>query len=92
MPKNLRAIFLGLGQGLSDLDAAALAAAAGMNLRLDHDALGAAAKQASCHIQRLFKRIRHFTLGNSHAIALKDVFCLILVNFHTFGLWTELPY
>ena len=73
-------------QGFGELDAATLAPAAGVNLGLDYDALGAAAKEPFGHVQRFFKRVGHLTLGDGYAVALKDVFCLILVNFHSFGL------
>ena len=80
-------------QGLGHLDAAALAAAAGVDLRLDHDALGAAGKQPSWPRRiGFFQRVGHLALGNRHTVPLQDVFCLILVNFHSFGLRTELPY
>ena len=79
-------------QGFGDLDAATLAPAAGVDLRLDYDTLGAAGKEPFGHVHRFFKRVGHLTLGDGNAVPLQDVFCLILVNFHSFGLWTELPY
>ena len=90
--KDLGGVFLGLCQGLGYFYAAALSPAAGMDLRLDHDSLGAAAKQPFGHVQCFFQGVGHFPFGNGYAVALQDVFCLILVNFHSFSLWTELPY
>ncbi len=90
--EDLLGVFLGVRQGLGDLDAAAFTAAAGMDLCLDHDALGAAAEKPFGHVHCFFERIGHFTLGNGNAVSIQDVFCLILVNFHSFGLRTELPY
>ncbi len=67
---------------LGDLDAAAFAAAAGMNLGLDHHAAGALGKQRAGHCRRVFQCVGHFALGHGDAVFCQDFFRLILVNFH----------
>ena len=90
--KDLLGVFLGIRQGFGYLDAAAFSSATGVDLGFDHDPLSAAGKQPFSHIHGFFQRICHLTLGNRYAVPLQDVFRLILVNFHSFGLRTELPY
>ena len=70
---------LGLFGRLGELDAAGLAAAAGMNLRLD-DRNGSAEPLGD--VVNFFGRERHFPAGNRHAVFGKDSFSLILVNLH----------
>ncbi len=67
---------------LRHLHAAALAAAACMNLRLHHHAVRALREQFARHGVRFFQRVGHFALWHGHAILRQDLFRLILVNFH----------
>ena len=67
---------------LRHLDAAALAAASGVNLRLDHDAACALGKELARHCSRFFERVGHLALGYGNAVLRQDLFCLILVDFH----------
>ncbi len=67
---------------LGDLDAAALAAAAGVDLRLHHDGLVAFAEERLGGLVGLFERGGHLALGHGHAVLPQDVFRLILVNLH----------
>ena len=64
---------------LDDLDAATLAAAAGMNLRFDH--AYATAKLLCCFL-RLFRRRSDDTARHYHAEALEDFLGLEFVNIH----------
>ena len=64
---------------LRELHAAALAPAAGMDLRLDDD--GAAAETPG-DLAGLVRRERDFTARNGHAIPVQDGLGLVFVNFH----------
>ncbi len=70
---------LGLVGRSRELHAAALAAAAGVNLRLDDDELAA---EAACDLARLGAVERNFTARHGDAVARKDGFGLVLVDFH----------
>ena len=70
---------LGLGARLGELDAAGLAAAAGVNLRLD-DRNGSA--EALGDVVNFFGCERHFPAGDRHAVFREDCFGLVLVNLH----------
>ena len=70
---------LGFGARLGELDAAGLAAAAGMNLRLDD---GDRAAEPLGDVVNFFRGERHFPARNRHAVLGKDSFGLVLVNFH----------
>ena len=61
------------------LDAAALAAAAGVNLRLDDDDLAA---EAAGDLARFGGVERDFAARHGHAVPRQDGFGLILVDFH----------
>ncbi len=78
-PDHLLGRRLRLDRRLDDFHAAALAAAAGVNLGLDH---AHAAAQPIGDLPGLFGRERHLALGNRHAVACKDGLRLILVNLH----------
>ncbi len=67
---------------LGHLDAAAFAAASGVNLRFHHHAACAFGKQFAGHCCRFFRRVGHFALGHGNAVLRQDFFRLILVNFH----------
>ncbi len=69
---------LGLVGALDQLDAAALAAAAGVDLRLDDDR----AAQAFGDFAGFGRVERHLALGNRHAVAREDGLGLIFVDFH----------
>jgi len=71
---------LGLLGRLGELDAAALAAAAGVDLRLHDDHAGA---ETAGDFRRFRRRERHLAAGHGHAVARENRFRLILVNFHT---------
>ena len=68
---------LGFGARLGELDAAGLAASAGMNLRLD-DGNGAA--KALGDVVSFFGSKCHFPAGDRHAVFRKDCFSLVFVN------------
>ncbi len=80
--QNLVGPHPGFVQVLRDLNAAALAASAGVDLRLDHHALCAFREQLVRRFFSLFARKRHLAARHSHAILRQDCFCLVLVNFH----------
>ena len=67
-----------LGGIFRDLHAAALAAAAGVNLRLHHHA---AAERFGGRL-RLFHGVRHLAARHRDVVLGQDGLCLILVNFH----------
>ena len=71
-----------LAHRLGDLHAAAFAASAGMNLRLDHHAGRAGVEQFSGRGLGFFPRSRHRPARHGHTILLKNSFCLVLMNFH----------
>ena len=72
----------GVFAGFGHLYAAAFATAAGVNLRLDHDARRAVSKQLAGHVIGFFERVGHFAPGHRYAVLSQDFLCLILVNFH----------
>src|SRR5262249_21136341 len=77
--EHLRRRRFGLGRALHDLDTAALAAAAGMNLRFDdHDT---AAEPLRGRLPVIRRRNR-FACGNGNAVLRKDGLALELVNLH----------
>ena len=82
MPIMSRAMRLGLVRALGELDAAALPAAARMNLRLDDD--GAATEPAR-DLAGLVRRERDFTARHGHAVPVQDGLGLVFVNFHGSG-------
>ncbi len=82
MPRMFFACSSASSRVLCHLHAAALAAAAGVNLRLHHDAASALGQQLARHCVRFFKRVGHLALRHSDTILRQDFFCLILVNFH----------
>ena len=70
---------VGLGGIRGELDAAALASAAGMNLRFHDD--GAAAEPLG-HALRLGRVHHRLARRHRHTVLRKNLFGLILVNFH----------
>ena len=80
--ENLLGIELSLLAGAGNFNAAALAAASGMNLRLDNDAACALGKEFAGHRGGFFQRVGYFASGHGHAIFRQDFFCLIFMNFH----------
>ena len=70
---------LGFLGGLRELDAAALAAAAGMNLGLDDDDLPS---EPACDVPGFGGAERDFTARHRDAVPREDGFGLILVDFH----------
>jgi hypothetical protein len=83
--ENVLGVELGIFAGASDFDTAALAAAAGVNLRLDDHAGGAFREEGARHGGGFFEGVGHFPAGNGHAVFRQDFFCLILVDFHVVG-------
>ena len=79
MPIIARASFSASSGDSRELDAAALAAAAGVNLRLDDDD---AAAEAAGDVAGFAGVERDFAARHGHAVAREDRFGLILVNFH----------
>ena len=77
--EDLLGRLLGRGGILDDLDAAALAASAGVDLGL-HD--GHAAAETPGDRAGLLGRERDFPAGHRHAVPGQDGLCLILVNLH----------
>ena len=80
--ENVLGVQFGVFAGPRHLDAAALAAASGVNLRLDDHALRALGKQLAGHRRGLFQRVGHFAPGHGNAVLRQDFLCLILVDFH----------
>ena len=70
---------LGIVGRSGELDAAALAAASGVNLRLHDDH---AAAETLGDLARVGGGGRHFPARDRNAVALEDGFGLVLVNFH----------
>ena len=64
---------------LRELDAAAFAASAGMNLRLDDDR---AAAEPSGDLTGFVRRERDLAARHGHAVLFEERFGLIFVNFH----------
>ena len=77
-PEHFLRDLLGLFRGLHDLDAAALAAAAGVDLRLDHDGRSETARDGG----RVGGREHDFPSRHGHAVFRKDGLGLVLVDFH----------
>src|SRR5262249_29702580 len=71
---------LGFIGSLRQFHAATLAAAAGMNLRLDHDGSTDLFSGGS----RLFLAVSNLAARNPNAVARKDLLGLILVYFHVY--------
>ena len=71
-----------LVRALGELDAAALPAAARMNLRLDDDG---AATEPPRDLSGLIRRERNFTPRHGHAVPIQDGLGLVFVNFHGSG-------
>ncbi len=82
--ENVLDVQLGVFAVAGHLDAAALAAASGVNLRLDDDAGGALGKQFAGHRRGFFRRVGHFAPGHGDAVFRQDFLCLILVNFQVY--------
>ena len=80
--EDVLGVQLGVFAGARHFHAAALAAAAGMNLRFHHHAACALGKQGARHGIGLFQRVGHFALRHGHAVLRQDFFRLILVNLH----------
>ena len=72
----------GIGKRLGDLHAAALATAAGVNLRLDDDGGVAGGEERLGGGIGLLKRGGHFAAGDGHVVLAQDLFGLVLVNLH----------
>jgi hypothetical protein len=66
---------------LGELDAAALAAAAGVDLGLDDDASAEVLRR----LARLLGGVDDDAPGRRHAVTAHDLFCLIFVDFHSGG-------
>jgi hypothetical protein len=80
--ENVFGVEFGLLARVGQLDAAALAAASGVNLRLDDDARGALGKELAGHCIGLFESVGHFAPGHGYAVLCQDFLRLILVNLH----------
>src|SRR5579863_8046488 len=80
--EDVLGVLLGVFAGPGDFDTAALAAAAGVDLRLDDDTARALAEQLAGHVIGFFKRVGHFAARHGHAILRQDFLRLILVNLH----------
>ena len=76
---------VGVLERLHELDAAALAAATGVDLRLDHDRRIACAEQRLGGGVGLFERGCHLARRHGNAVLPQDLFCLVLVNLHRRG-------
>jgi hypothetical protein len=76
---HLLSELLGLGRRLRDLDAAPLAASAGVNLRLD-DHNGAAEPPGD--LARFGARERHLAARHGYAVAREHCLGLVFVDFH----------
>ncbi len=75
-------VLVGLLDGLGELDATALAAATGVNLRLDDDDRIAGGEELLGGRVGLFQRGGHFTGGDGNAVLPQDLLGLILVDLH----------
>ncbi len=82
--QDLGSIALGLFKRARHLDAAALAASAGVDLRLDYHAGRTARKEPLCDLNSFVERVRDFALRHGHAVFPQDVLGLVLVYFHLF--------
>jgi hypothetical protein len=79
LPISSRAAFAASSGVLTILDAARLAASAGVNLRLDGDGVGF---QRARNCFRFFGRGRDPAVGDGHAEAAKDFLGLVFVDIH----------
>jgi hypothetical protein len=75
--------------GVGDLHPAALAAPAGVDLRLHHHRLRAGSEQVFGGVLRRFAGGHHLAAGHRDAILRQDCFRLVLVNFHGRGIRTK---
>ena len=91
MPRMFLACSLGVFAGSGHLHAAALAAASGVNLRLDHDARSAFGKQFARHCRSFFQACWPLRPRYGHAVPGKNFLCLILVDFYLSVLPTGKP-
>jgi hypothetical protein len=80
--ENLLCVEFGVFARAGHFDAAALAAATGVNLRLDDHARCALGKELAGNRRGLFQRVGHFAARHGDAISCQDFFRLVLVNFH----------
>ena len=69
---------------LGNLDAAALAAASGVNLRLDDNAGCAVVEQCPSRIESVFAVLNHLPARHGNAVLGQDGLSLVLVNFHIY--------
>ena len=76
--EHLPGDLLGFFRALRQLHASALAASAGMNLRLDDDRPAEPLR----NFPRFFLRIRNFSARYPHAVARKNLLRLVLMYFH----------
>ncbi len=83
--EDLRGVLLGLVGGLGQLHAAALAAAAGVDLGLDH---GASAVLFA-ELAGLGRVGRHLASGRRHAVAAQDLLGLVFVDLQDCLLWGD---
>ncbi len=84
--ENLLGVEFGILAGAGDLDTTALAAAAGVDLRLDDDTACALGKEFAGNRRGFFKGISHFAARNGDAVPGQDFLRLVLVNLHGLGL------
>ncbi len=82
--EDLLGVLLGLGEVLRHLDAAAFAATAGVDLRLDDDAFGAVGEEAARDFECFIEGVRHLAARHGNAVLRKDVLCLVFVDFHRY--------
>ena len=82
--EDLLRVLFGLIEVFRHLDAATLAAAAGVDLRLDHDAFSAVGEEAARDFECFIEGVRHLAAGHGNAVLRKDVLCLVFVNFHRY--------
>jgi hypothetical protein len=83
--QNLLGILVGLFDGLGQLDAAALAATAGVDLRFDDDDRVASREQRLGGVVGLFDGGGHLAAGHGDAVFAEDFLGLVLVDFHAFS-------
>jgi hypothetical protein len=77
-PEDLLRQLAGFVRVVRELDAAALAAAAGVDLRLDDDAAAELLRGLPCFVGI----VDDDSARRRHSVAAKNLFCLILVNLH----------
>src|SRR3990170_910442 len=73
--------------GVGQLDATGLAAAAGVDLRLDHEAADA---EFLGHGHRLFHAVRHAARGHRYAVLTQQILRLVFVDIHAARSWPTL--